>query len=314
MSTTTEAVAGGRIVCPEPGVYPGVPAETYHRWDAPSNSLLKLGERSALHMRFAMLEPMDPTKYMHEGTALHTLVLEPHLYAELVVVKSQCAAEKKSGDQCSNEGNRYRDGHWFCGVKGHDPEPDALDDGTAGHVVLSEEAAGNVESTAQAVLEHPVVAKLLVGAERELSIVWDDPTTGQRCKARLDIWNPDLAMIGDIKKVQDASPDAFPRDFYNRRYYRQAAMYEDAVIYAGLAPMVDAVKFIAAELEPPHGAKVYDVDRDALRLGHEEYTALLRLYRDCVVNGAWPGYHEEPEMLSLPAWAAREISERLMRI
>ena len=61
-------------------------AEKYHAVDALSKSMMSKILKSPAHYRAALEEHQEPTKAMQMGTAIHTAVLEPHLYSQVVAV------------------------------------------------------------------------------------------------------------------------------------------------------------------------------------------------------------------------------------
>jgi len=61
-------------------------AEKYHAVDALSKSMMSKILKSPAHYRAALEEHQEPSKAMQMGTAIHTAVLEPHLYSQVVAV------------------------------------------------------------------------------------------------------------------------------------------------------------------------------------------------------------------------------------
>ena len=67
-------------------VNPNMPAEKYHAVQALSKSMMAKLLKSPAHYRAAQEEHQEPSKAMQLGTAIHTAVLEPDLYAYVVAV------------------------------------------------------------------------------------------------------------------------------------------------------------------------------------------------------------------------------------
>jgi exodeoxyribonuclease VIII len=63
-----------------------MPAEKYHAVDALSKSMMTKILKSPAHYKAALDEHQEPSKAMQLGTAIHTAVLEPHLYSQVVAV------------------------------------------------------------------------------------------------------------------------------------------------------------------------------------------------------------------------------------
>lgn len=73
----------------EPGIYLNLSNEGYHGGPGTNKGLLDVVARSPLHAKFVLERANDdrpePTAAMQLGTALHTLVLEPHAFADQYV-------------------------------------------------------------------------------------------------------------------------------------------------------------------------------------------------------------------------------------
>jgi hypothetical protein len=147
--------------------------------------------------------------------------------------------------------------------------------------------------------QHPLANKFLENAQIEKSIFWKDCKTNVLCKTRPDIWLPNI--IADIKTTMDASPRAFQRDIMKYGYHIQAAMVQDG-IYHLTHKMIETFVFIAIEKDDPYAIGIYELDKDSIQKGREEYKALLEDYRPYEENDMqiWPGY--KPTVISLPAY------------
>jgi hypothetical protein len=299
MATLAPPVPSTRIACPAPGIYPGVPAEVYHAWDAASNSALTKLDRSPAHCRAALDEPRLPTPALIRGDAVHTAVLEPHLFARRYTVAEQCGETVKSGvnagARCTNDGKVFRGGIWRCGQ--HDKR-----ESEETRRVLSLADFAVCMGMRQAVHAHPVAAALLDNADdRELSIVFHWPGTEILCKARIDIPAFAARSIGDLKSMGDASPEQFPRSVQTYGYHRQAVFYQTACAAHGQE--VDDFHLIAVEPEAPYGTVVARVDEAAQSVGRRELARLLAIWQECVSTGCWPCYPTHVVDVSLPPWA-----------
>lgn len=302
-----------RIPAPAPGVYGGVPAAEYHAWEAASSSLLSvMHDRSPAHLRAELENPRDRTPALILGDAIHLAVLQPELWPGPYAVAGQCNATlKTAGTRCRNAGVVLRGGDWYCGVKGHDPSPGAPGDVVG--AVLSTDDWNCCIRLRSAVERHPAASGALSYAtDREVSIVWDDPETGIRCKARLDAPAWELGVVGDLKSTEDASPRAFRSSIWNYGYHRQAAHYLggcSVLAAAGLMenPPPDLWTFIAVEKREPFAVAVYELDAPALDAGRRQLRPLLRVYAECLESDRWPAYSEDAQPISLPEWAFKQL-------
>jgi exodeoxyribonuclease VIII len=110
----------------------------------------------------------------------------------------------------------------------------------------------------------------------------------------------------DFKSTDNASKDAFSKSIANYGYARQAAYYLDLAKDSGL-PHTEFV-FVAVEKEPPYAVGIYQLDQESIQWGRKKYTDLLSLYIKCRDENHWPGYSQEPQIISLPQWAMRNAA------
>lgn len=289
------------ITCPAPGIYPGVPADQYHAWDAASNSRLSLLAHSPAHLQAALLAPKAPTDAQVLGTAAHTLTLEPERFHASYVMVDQCTASTGKGERCANAGKVRIGEAWFCGthLKGKEGDVDA-------RAPLLPDVWDRVHRMAEAVHAHPAAAALLgLAGDTEVSVVWTDPATGVVCKSRPDRLCGSEELQLDVKTTEDASREAFTRSIFKFGYHRQGAHYIDGMAAHGVTIRHHAL--VAVEKTPPYGVAVYRIQDDAIEAGRTELRALLSTYAWCTERGEWPCYTTEITDISLPAWAWGQI-------
>lgn len=279
----------------EPGVYFDVPLADYLAIPAVSSHTLGAFRRSPAHahayMTGAARDTVDPDG---TGSALHALVLEgPGAFAERFTRAPDTFTDRRSKA-------------WA--------ELRAAED-AAGRVLMLARDVDDVHAMAAGVTSAPAVERALRGlAATELTLVWDDPATGVRLKARVDALNPTLLAIIDLKSAVDAAPWAFAAAVWRYGYHRQAALYRAGVRVTGLGDYREPV-LLAYEKEPPYVAVAYRVEERAMAAAHDEIwgtprrPGLLARYAECVATGRWPGYAETFVPLHLPAYAWRQLEQ-----
>src|SRR5690606_26638227 len=95
---TAPVVMRELLDAPEPGLYPNVPADAYHRWPVASQTVLKImRDRSPAHARQYMLTPPEPTPAMVLGQAIHMAILQPDLFRECYVRRPELDLRTKAG-------------------------------------------------------------------------------------------------------------------------------------------------------------------------------------------------------------------------
>lgn len=300
------------IQTPEPGIYPGVPMHEYQAWRAASNSQLTHLMRSPAHMKAAREKADNETPAKFMGTAIHARVLEPDVFARDYVVGDTCHATTGKGTRCTNAGIwPLADGTFVCGVhiKG------AGEAVRSEAIVLTPDQAAVVEGVAGAVGRHAVAGPLIAAADyTEVSIVWDDPVTGVRCKARLDAYAKNLAggSIPDLKTAEDGDYLDFERAILKWGYHRKAWFYLRGAKEVGLPARHFPI--IAAEKEEPFAVAVYRVSDGVVTYLEKQMTALLELYAECELRQSWPAYPERVREISIPDWGWRRIDDQTAEV
>ena len=161
--------------------------------------------------------------------------------------------------------------------------------------------AETIYAMVRAVQQHPLAWALVGRGRAEVTARWRDATTGIECKARGDVWVPELATLADVKSTTDASPEAFARTVENFGYHRQQAFYEDG--WAAVGQPTEHFAFIAVEKSAPYLIGVYQLDEAAVYIGRRQVRRGLGLLASCNARGEWPGLPQHITEISLPRWA-----------
>jgi hypothetical protein len=148
---------------------------------------------------------------------------------------------------------------------------------------------------------------ICVSGACECCVVWRDPETGLRCKARIDKLLPaPHNLILDLKSASSAEPMAFARDAARFGYDIQAAHYVAGVKAA--TGRECHYLLIPQEKEPPYLSSLIDATDErcqptAAECGEQKRRAALDTLATCLRDNHWPGYGDEVYPLQLPAWA-----------
>jgi exodeoxyribonuclease VIII len=227
-------------------------------------------------------EPEQPTKALIQGNAVHVAILEPEKFqGEFAVMpafngRTNDGKEKKEIWLASNEGK----------------------------TIIDMDTYELCMRLRDSVFAHPAAAALLKSGRAEETIRFTDPDTGAPCKCRPDWVTPD-GIIVDLKTTEDASAEGFGRSSVKYRYHVQSAFYTDGfTVDRNYAP--EAFIFIAIEKTAPFQVAVYHADDATLQLGRDTYIPELHRYVACRNTNLWPGYGDEIQRLTLPAWAFKK--------
>jgi len=257
--------------CPV-GFYADVPRMAYLQHPALSRSAVAEGARySIAHAWHEWKSEPDEemTASQKFGNAFHLLTLEPEKFrARYDRAADRCQGTLASGEQCSYSPKERYDGDWYCGT--HAPssdssekEPDAIETLTAGQFEACHEMTKSAET-------HPESHALLnqrPGLE-EVTMIWVNPETGLRCKARVDrlidngFGDEVKPALADLKTTDSAHAEDFRRKIGRYGYWAQGAFYTmgfntlAAQVY-GVPPIQEPFLFSVVEKSEPYACQVY---------------------------------------------------------
>jgi hypothetical protein len=273
-----------------PGMY-DMPEDVYHADPVPGGSLSSSGARRLLDAPPAVFDwerrhGKIPTDAMQFGTAAHHQILGTG--AEIVPIEFDNYQTKAA----------------------QEAKAEAIARGAVPMLPHQMDALGAMGA---ALKSHPLAAKLLTAWGRpEQSAFWRDRETGVICRARYDIYPHERdgrVIVPDYKTAVSAAPEAFAKAVNDRGYHQQAPFYLDGLRALGLAGDDAAFVFIVQEKTPPYLVAVYQLDVAALLIGAARNRRALRIFAECTASGRWPGYSNDIETVSLPAWVEKRAWE-----
>lgn len=261
----------------------GMPNDEYHKYAGISKSGLDLVDRSPAHYRYR--EPVERSRAMDIGSAIHCALLEPERFAHDYVLLRETTDRRAS---------EYKQ---------------AIKEHPAGNVLVASEA-DRVAGMQESVYANPSAATLLQqDGWRELSVFATDPETGALIKCRFDLLTVTLVAV-DLKKTRDARPDKFSRSVYDYRYHVQEAFYRHVFRCASGFDLPE-YRLLAVEEKLPHSSVVYRLDDEAVAEGVRQFRRNLDEYAKCEKSGDWHGYVIDSELLSLPTWVMNQIENEM---
>lgn len=285
----------GTKPAPEPGIYENVAFEEYLAWDAINNSSLSRAARSMAHFRHA--DPPKETQALKLGSLAHAGTLEPLSIIKRYVVMPPFEEQVRRPD-----GTRYTSPKASGDYKRLVGE---FERANADKTIVDETTYDMMVGIVESIMANERARSFLAGAgPAEVSIVWDDPSTGLRCKARVDRWRKDAQLLADLKTTIDASD--FERSIFRYGYHRQGAFYSDGMLYTTGAEHEFGI--VAAEKVKPYGVRAATLHEETIDAGRDEYKRLLRQIARSIESDTWPGY-EDPTHWRLPEWALAQASD-----
>lgn len=208
------------------------------------------------------------------GRAIHTAVLEPHIFEKSFIRGPIDRRGKKWSDAKDRLTNRQ----------------ELLTDGDYVKALQIRDSIWENNPRAKEIIENSI---------KEVTCFAEDDE-GRKHKARADLLS--MYSITDLKSTTSVDSDFFSKEIFKHGYHVQAAYYLD--VFGNNYPSLSrgTFDFIAVEKEPPYISNVFTLDKAAILLGRETYEKGLALYDSFVQNNkiiTWP----EPQTIDIPAWA-----------
>lgn len=262
-----------------PGVYDDIPEGVYH---GDPNSLSSSGMRKLLEVggpaKFKYAPPVFSDEF-DEGHAAHTLVLGTGMEVVEVKATTWTPVAKVERDTARTEGK----------------------------VALKTKQFQMVRAMAEVAWSRPEIAELLsLPGKAEVSAYAMDLTHWVMLRSRTDflVLEGNRALVVDYKTTKNAAPRAFERSGAEYGYFIQDAAYRRVLRELGIE--VERFVFVAQEKTPPYLTSLHEWKADALAEGDRQVSAAIEIYDACRRANDWPGYGEDINQMSLPAWAYRE--------
>lgn len=260
-----------------PGIYPNMDFATYFELDAWGSSALRaMRQGPPARVIWQKNVPRSDTAATLLGSAVHSALLTPHLFADTYI----CKRERMSF--ATKEGKAWRDEH-------------------ARFKILPFEDFQTVSNIVEAIMLKANVARTLdEDAIKENTLVARCPGSGEMMKARPDwIWTDrGGGCIYDLKITRHAGTTWAAQRAYGEGWMHQLAYYRTVALLSDLD--VSRGRLVIVEPDPPHFVWTLEVKRDALDLLELENGETLKQMRDCRAANAWPGPPDEWKMIEPP--------------
>lgn len=244
--------------------------------------------------RYNHVEPKDTDSKL-KGRLTHFAVLEPEMFMDTHVVEPVFEGYTQKGELTTNPNCKEvkeAKAKWYAELK-----PDAI-------VVPSEMLTALTGMTTK-ILKHPRAKNLLRDGVRETTLFWDDPETGELCKARPDFVTSKGHLV-DLKTANDASPIAFERAIVNFKYWLQAAHYCAGAKATNTAKH-DKFIFLVIETSHPYGISLHELVEEDMYEPQRRRANLMQRYAHCKRTNTWPGYDVNINRISIPPWYDKDI-------
>jgi hypothetical protein len=211
----------------------------------------------------------EEKKHLTLGSAIHELILEPHLFKTNYVIFPKVDGRTKEGKTAMEKFKEISEGK----------------------TILNEDEMEMINGIAKNAMNNHTLVELLKDSYREVSCYTVDEKTGLKIRMRPDILPQTKRILGDLKSCLDSSPKKFKSDCYTYGYSISAAYYGD---FLGRENYL----FIACAKTPPYEVALYVLNDEMVQYGREQYRMGLDLIKFCTDNNYFPS-HNEFELLKM---------------
>lgn len=260
---------GGKIIID------GLPDTFYHQSKGISCSMIKKYIENPLkyHYEYILTEGEKITKtekksYFDFGKAIHTLLLEPHLFDDTYVKQ--------------DESIKVRRGKIW----------DEFEEVHAGKTILTSEQWEHIEYFSKQD-SYADLAKYFVNGTPEQSCFYYDPNFDCVLKCRPDFYNPNLGLMIDLKTINNASPEYLSHQSLKLGYHVQDAFYSYIYNYPEFI-------FVFVESNPPFPCTFpVSISSEAKELGKLLFTKAINDIKNSIENDIWTSYTDSEVEITL---------------
>ena len=300
----------------EPGIYPNIPAEEYHRDPVNPVSLSSSIARilimdSPRHARNAhpRLNPNwvapDSQRHLDLGSLCHALMLENDESVLHVIAATRWEGRGKNRVDTGEPVTNYAT----------DAAQDERDAARAAgkYPILAHELPeihAMMRACREQILESEVPDAFTNG-KPEMVLIWQE-FNGVWCRARLDWLMSEKPVILDYKT---GKASARPSDVSSRAakagWCMQASFYKrgfKAVFGADLDPRFI---FVCQENFAPFALSLMEVSPSDEALADAQVESAIRIFGACLESGVWPGYARTVQRITSPPYYQASAEEEL---
>lgn len=297
---------------PRLGIFYDEPPEVYYtrRLDEASNSgLTVIDVGSPMHYHFWVTDPQEAdaeeSDALRFGRAFHCATLEPEQFGDRYAVLPDDAPKKPTQKQIDARHPSLETLHAIDWYRAWDMVKGSRELLGRAEYERALAMAARLRGYEMEFADFPgrptmKVGELIDACAKEVTIRWVDEETGVLCKARADLYEPDLGFAGDVKSCVSGAKEAFARAMVAHRYHVQAAHYCEGFRRCGSE--IKAFGFFPVEKRRPHVPASWHADAPTEIRGWEIRQRALRKLARCLQTGQWPGHTTTMSSISIPAY------------
>ncbi len=240
-------------------------SQSYFNVEAASNTAMKLMLQSPAHYKTWEEQRRHelPGDGLRFGTALHTLILEPHNTHSISIWIDTKTLTSKAAEEA-----RWTNPHL---------------------TYVTADEWQTLMAMRDALFGNEKLKKMIDACQKEVEIYGQEETTFGAVPAKAMLDGVCDRFIIDLKSTRDFATD-FVYTAKRYKYKMQAAWYRH-MAFNHLSQKHRDFYFIVIEKNPPHGIVVYRMSEDSFMEGEADFMRGLDLYAYCKTTGIYECYN-----------------------
>ncbi|GGB00056.1 hypothetical protein GCM10011491_30370 [Brucella endophytica] len=293
-----------------PGVYAGVPIETYHReiglFDGFSISSSSLRTILRRPLEYWYASPYNPnaeepegSKALDFGKAAHMLLLGEDGFAERYSLRPAKYEDDKGVWKPWNA-NANACKEWLA------------KQAAAGKTVITETEIGHIKKIAESLSRKEAIRLGILNGRIERSIFTQ--RNGIWLKSRPDVIPNHSGDFVDLKTAASVDDDSLSKAIFSHGYHIQAAFTRMVVRDVLGQDAFTSFTFVFVEKSAPYDVRVVTLKDADIELGERQAMRGLNILSECLKRNEWPGYDGHDQHISfveMPSWARTRIDTQL---
>lgn len=271
----------------EPGIHADIPEAEYHSLPGLSSTgVKKMLDSPAVFHQYER-EGEAPREVFDVGSAAHAKILG--------VGSGVIAYPPEHLTPSGNVSTKAAATEWAAAQR------------EAGLIPVTPDQIDRVNAMSDAVAAHPDAHQLLTGGDPEVSLIWDDPDTGARCRGRIDYVRGEGLLV-DLKTAESPRPDTWKNTAARLGYAEQRIHYGNG--WEALTGVWPRFLQVVVDKKPPHLVFVAQFDDVFEAKAAERVRWAVDTYARATEANEWPGLPTGIHRIAAPGWyLAGDIDE-----
>lgn len=245
------------------------------------------------------VKPFEETESMIFGKVYHTLILEPETFGQKFFFWPEEPKFERKNDKLGIPAVAEQRELWRQKVL----------ESNKGKIPIKQETFEKAKSMVQMLMKHSLAKSLLTAKDNECEKLIKFETD-EKYKTFLDVINPELGYIVDLKTIDSANIDNIERAIKNYMYYIQDFLYSAAAQTEYKKPF--KFHFIFQETKEPYDLQIINLNESWHELAMEKLEDVLKKWKEFKVNPdkTYLGRSNKIKTLNCPIYLSKKFKNR----